>query len=136
MRDLTEQENNLLNEGRCPFCKNTKFFHVASGGMSENIECSNDVCTARFCFHGGMFTAQLIKEPIWPQIVEKAREKKRIADEEAGIICDGEGLLDFMSPPKDRTLWAKIKRRITDKIESSMVLKSFMNSVKGLKIRI
>ena len=101
MRDLTEKENDLLNLLVCPFCADTKFFSGLSGVASENIRCSNYKCQAEFCFHGGFFTAQLIKESNW------------IAPTKPAEITDSydDSLLDFMTPKK-QTWLSKIRENI------------------------
>lgn len=37
--ELTETEQNIINEGHCPDCNCPVFLHGPSGGASENIRC-------------------------------------------------------------------------------------------------
>jgi len=61
MRDLTAAEDNLLNGSICPFCYEQQFLEGPHGLGSVNIMCAG--CDAKFCYHQGLFVAQLIDEP-------------------------------------------------------------------------
>jgi hypothetical protein len=107
MRDLTEQEDNKLNQGQCPFCGSLDFYEGPSGAGSVNIACAEQLCEAKFCYHGGTFTAQLIEEPHTP-LPKRSKPVSKPTDD---IDFDGDAFLDFMSPPKDKTAVAVTKRK-------------------------
>lgn len=109
MRDLTEQENKKLNSGVCSFCGSPDFYEGPSGAGSVNIYCAKDTCGAKFCYHGGIFPAQLIQEPLNLPPIPKTKAKSKTEDD---VDFDGDAFLDFMSPPKDKTAVAVTKRKV------------------------
>lgn len=62
MRELTRpEENSLLIDGKCPYCRNSVFNFGPRGGHSRNITCI--ACNARYNILMPLFQAQLIGEP-------------------------------------------------------------------------
>lgn len=105
MRSLTKQENDSLNNGKCPYCNCEEFYQWPEGGGSVNIQCTNDSCSARFCFHGGIFTSQFIEESKYPKLIE---EQKILLEKEKQYDT---ALLDFLAPqPIKATLFEKLRR--------------------------
>lgn len=41
MRDLTAAERRKMEQGRCPFCNNGRWYEGPSGGLAQNIKCTN-----------------------------------------------------------------------------------------------
>lgn len=97
MRDLTENEDKILNSGKCPFCGYKEFYEGPEGGGSVNITCANDSCQAKYCFHRGIFTAQLITAP------------SCLSPAEAPKLTEHDNtLLDFLEP-KPKSLLDKLR---------------------------
>lgn len=41
MDKLTKEEDAKLNSDECPKCGSNKFYHLAWGGLAQNITCEN-----------------------------------------------------------------------------------------------